>query len=147
MQQHQHLLLTRSTAQRTGQQHPRFSVFVLRPLFLTTVSCRVPVLLAVVTVAIKFLGALTFALTSYIVLATLAIDLLAISFLSISLLAILALTDCTHIHWLWSSMSIRCEMLVGPQISEDDLTETRGRLLHPKLQLATQLAANFVHAE
>ena len=73
---------------------PTFFLFLcLVRFFLATVSCHVPVLLTVVTVAIKFLGALTFALTSNIVLATLAIDLLTVSFLaflpfiSISLLA------------------------------------------------------------
>ena len=59
-------------------------LFWHRQDFLATVSCLVPVLLAVVKVAIKFLGALTLALASAVVavvLAAFAIDLLAISLL------------------------------------------------------------------
>ena len=53
-----------------------------------------PVLLAIVAVAITFLGALTLALASAVVLAALAIDLMAVSLLAISFLAALALADC-----------------------------------------------------
>ena len=68
-----------------------------------------PVLLAVATVAIKLLGALTFALASAVVaviLAAFAIDLLSLALLAASLLAALALANCAHIHRLWSSMSV-----------------------------------------
>ena len=54
--QHQHSPLTQSIQQRTDRQPPRSSVFGHRQLFLATVSCHGPVLLAVVTVALKLLG-------------------------------------------------------------------------------------------
>ena len=72
-----------------------------------------PILLAVVAVAFKLLGALTLALgraivpvvLAALVLSLLGLDLPAVSLLAISLLAACALADCAHVHRLRSSMS------------------------------------------